>query len=272
MTEIVVVAGLAYLALLCAIYLFQRRMMYYPDSAVPDPAAAGVPEMTPVRFAAAEGPDLVSWYRAPTDPAAAVLIYFHGNAGNIGDRGGKVRPYLDAGLGVLLVGYRGYGGNAGGPTEEGLCADGRAALAWLEDGGVSAARVVLYGESLGSGIAVRLASETRVAAIVLEAPFTSAADVGAKAYPFLPVRLLIRDRFDSLSRIAGLKAPLFVIHGERDATVPVDHGRRLVAAASEPKAARFFPEAGHENLYEHGAAEAVIGFLEGVGSASNGAA
>ncbi len=262
MVEFVVVAAAAYAALLIAVYGLQRHMMYFPARAVPDPAAAGVPELAPVRIATADGLELLSWYRPPARPAAPVLVYFHGNAGHIGDRGYKVRPYLDAGLGVLLVGYRGYGGNPGSPTERGLFADGRAALAFLAKSGIEAGRTVLYGESLGSGIAVMLAAERPVGALVLEAPFTSAADVGARAYPFLPIRLLIRDRFDSLSRISAIAAPLLIVHGERDMTVPAALGRRLLAAAPEPKEGRFFAAADHNDLYEHGAASAVLDFLE----------
>ena len=258
--------------LLGGVYFLQRRMMYFPDRTPPHPAEFGVPEMTPVRITTEDGLALVSWYRPPPNDSAAVLVYFHGNAGHIGDRGFKVRPYLDAGLGVLLVGYRGYGGNPGAPSEEGLTADGWAALAFLEESGVEALRTVLYGESLGSGVAVKLASERRVAAVILEAPFTSAADVGARAYPFLPVRLLLRDRFDSLSRIGGIGAPLFLIHGERDATVPASFGRALLAAASEPKEARFYPAADHNDLYEHGAAGDVLKFLSTLGLIASGSA
>lgn len=261
MVEFVVVAAAAYAALLIAVYGLQRHMMYFPARAVPDPAAAGVSELAPVRIATADGLELLSWYRPPVGEAAPVLVYFHGNAGHIGDRGYKVRPYLDAGLGVLLVGYRGYGGNPGRPTERGLFADGRAALAFLANSGIEAGRTVLYGESLGSGIAVMLAAELPVGALVLEAPFTSAADVGARAYPFLPIRLLIRDRFDSLSRISAIAAPLLIVHGERDMTVPPALGRRLLAAAPEPKEGRFFAAAGHNDLHENGAASAVLDFL-----------
>ena len=196
--------------------------------------------------------------------AAPTIAYFHGNAGNIADRGFKVRPFLDAGLGVLLVGYRGYGGNPGAPSEAGLFADGRAALDFLAGQGVPANRIVVFGESLGSGVAVLLASERRLGAVVLEAPFTSAADAGQRAYPFLPVRRLIRDRFDSLSRIGAIGAPLLIVHGECDRVVPADQGRRLLAAAAEPKEGVFLPEAGHNDAFEHGSVRLALEFLNRV--------
>ena len=162
---------------------------------------------------------------------------------------------------MLLAEYRGYGGNPGTPSEEGFYADGRAALDFLAAREVPAARIVLYGESLGTGVAVQLALERRVGAVVLEAPFTSAVDVGADIYPFLPVRLLARDRFDSIAKIAAIGAPLLVLHGEADKVVPVRFGRALLAAARQPKEGVFVPGAGHADLYQHGGAGIVLDFL-----------
>jgi len=260
MVKIFAVAGLGYLILVGTMFAAQRRMMYFPDTDLPDPVQAGVADMAPIRLETADGLTLTSWYRPAQGPNRVTLVYFHGNAGHIGGRGDKVRPYLNAGHGVLLVGYRGYGGNPGTPTEDGLYADGRAALTFLTEQGIETG-IVLYGESLGTGVAVRMASEHHVAAVVLEAPYTSIADVAAAAYRFVPVRLLLRDRFDSLSRVTAIGAPLYLLHGEQDTTIPVHFGRRLFAAAAEPKQARFFAGAGHTDLYEHGGAEAVLGFI-----------
>jgi fermentation-respiration switch protein FrsA (DUF1100 family) len=250
--------------LLGGCYALQRSLMYFPAAALPSPAAAGVPEMVPVTPRTDDGMALVAWYAAARAPRSPTIVYFHGNAGNIADRAYKVRPMLDAGLGVLLVSYRGYGGTPGTPSEAGLFADGRAALDFLSSHGVAAEKIVVYGESLGSRVAVRLASERRLGAVVLEAPFTSAADTGQRAYPFLPVRQLIRDRFDSLSRIAAIGALLLIVHGERDRVVPVDHGRRLLVAALEPKEGVFLPEAGHNDAFEYGAMGVALEFLDRV--------
>ncbi len=188
-------------------------------------------------------------------------MYLHGNAGNIAGRAPKVRRFLDRGYGVLLVGYRGYGGNPGAPSEQGLMADGGAALDFLAARGVGAAHTVLLGESLGSAVAVALASARAVGAVILEAPFTSVAEVGQRAYPFLPVRLLIEDRFDSLDRIGRVEAPLLIVHGEEDRVVPVAQGRRLLAAAKAPKQGVFLPHAGHNDLLRHGSVEVALEFL-----------
>ncbi len=236
--------------------------MYYPDPAAPDTELAGVPQMSPVRVDTADGLTLLAWYRPATAKDRPTLVYFHGNAGHIGHRGAKVRPYLDAGFGVLLLAWRGYGGNPGSPSEEGLYHDGRAALDFLSRAGVPPSRIALYGESLGAGIAVQMATERPVGAVVLEAPFTSTADIAAHHYWYLPARYLVRDRFDSKAKIGRIGAPLLIVHGERDRIVPVDLARALFAAAIEPKEARFEAAAGHNDLYDFGAAPTVIDFLD----------
>jgi fermentation-respiration switch protein FrsA (DUF1100 family) len=266
----VVLAG--YLGVGALMFVFQRRLLYYPGRSRPEPSFCGAPEMSPVGYRTRDGLALGAWYRPPDDSRAPVIVHFHGNAGHIGDRAPLMRPYLDAGFGVLLAEYRGYGGNPGRPTEAGLYADARAALDFVMGRGIAAERIVLYGESLGTGVAVRMAAETPVGALVLEAPFTSAVDVGASAYPFVPVRLLMLDRFESVRRIGGIAAPVLVLHGERDATVPVAHGRRLLAAASEPKEGRFYAAAGHTDLHEFGIAEVILAFLARHGLPGSGAA
>ena len=243
------------------IFFTQDRLMYHPDPSLRGRAEAGVGDMAEIALRTADGLELVSWYKPPAAEGGITIVYFHGNAGNISWVGSQTRQLLDAGHGVLLAEYRGYGGNPGTPSEEGFYADGRAALDFLAAREVPAARIVLYGESLGTGVAVQLALERRVGAVVLEAPFTSAVDVGADIYPFLPVRLLARDRFDSIAKIAAIGAPLLVLHGEADKVVPVRFGRALLAAARQPKEGVFVPGAGHADLYQHGGAGIVLDFL-----------
>lgn len=265
MISVIAVAVAAYVAFVGALYLGQRSLLYYPDTSVPSPAASGLPEMATVRLDTDDGLRLLAWYRAaPAD--RPTVVYFHGNAGSIGGRAFKVRPYLDAGFGLLLVEYRGYGGNPGKPTETGLYADGRAALAFLDVEGVAATDLILYGESLGSGVAVHLAAERGAAqpvgGLILEAPFSSMAAVAAHHYPFVPARSMVKDRYDSDAKIARIGAPLLIVHGDRDRTVPPRFGRRLFDAAIEPKEIRLLTGARHNDLYDFGAAEAVIEFIE----------
>lgn len=258
--KVAMAAVFGYAVLVAGCTVMQRSLMYFPDHTLPAPATVGVPEMAVVTLETEDGLSLASWY-AEAQPGFSTIVYFHGNGGNISHRAFKVRPFLDVGYGVLLVSYRGYAGNPGSPTETGLFHDGRAALAFLQAQGVTPDRTVLLGASLGSGVAVRMASETPVQALILESPYTSAVDAGQQRFPFLPVRWLMYDRFDSMSRIDQVTAPLLVVHGEADRTISVDLGRRLFEAANDPKEGHFLPGAGHVDLTEYGLLDIEFDFL-----------
>lgn len=262
MTALLAAIVVLYLGLLGLLYLFQRSILFVPNVQRPDlteAELAGVIEQ--VRTRTEDGLDLLAWYRPPSGNPAPVLVHFHGNAGHIGHRGERVRPYIDAGLGVMLVEYRGYGGNDGRPSEQGLYADARAALQFLREQGIGPERMIVYGESLGTAVAVQMAVDHGCAALVLEAPFTSIGAVAQSRYWMFPVRQLVLDRFDSLAKIARLRAPLFVMHGERDRVVPIRFGRALFEAAPEPKEARWFPDGTHVNFDDLGGPASVLQFL-----------
>ena len=252
----------AYALFTAAIYLAQRRMMYFPATYLPSPQDAGLKSAETLELVTADGLKLTSWYIPATRSGSlTTIVYFHGNAGNIAGRAFRIRSYLDAGYGVLLVEYRGYGGNPGNPTESGLYEDGRAAVETLVKSGVQTDQMVLFGESLGSGVAVQLATEYNAGALVLEAPYTSTVDVAAGVYWFLPVRYLMKDRFESIDKITDINAPLLVLHGEHDRTIPVAHGRRILATARDPRRGVFYPHGGHNDLPGHGSDAEVIRFL-----------
>jgi uncharacterized protein len=252
-----------YVALLILLFVAQRSILYVPGTQVPSLADAGVQGlMDAVETRSADGLSLLAWYRPPQGDSAPVLVYFHGNAGHIGDRAIRVRPYLDAGFGAFLVEYRGYGGNPGRPTEDGLYSDARAAVDFLERQGVSPQRMVFYGESLGTAVAVQMAVERACAALVLEAPFTSVAAVAQSRYWMFPVRHLVLDKFDSLTKIGKLRCPLFVMHGEADGVIPIRYGRQLFDAAPDPKESRWFSDGSHTNFDELGGPPAVLDFLK----------
>jgi fermentation-respiration switch protein FrsA (DUF1100 family) len=260
MLEYLASAAAVYIAANGALYVFQRRLVFVPSGRPGDPAEAGVPEMAPVRYPSRDGLTLLAWYKPPEN--RPTIVYFHGNAGHLGERAFKARYFIDRGYGFLLTSYRGYSGNPGRPTEAGLYQDAHAALDFLADKSIPAADTVIYGESLGTGIATRMAQERDAAALVLEAPFTSIPDVAARHYWWTPARWVVRDRFESIRRIAAIDMPLLIVHGTRDRTVPVEFGKRLHAAAAEPKELVLLPEAGHADLYEYGAAAAIYDFLE----------
>jgi uncharacterized protein len=215
----------------------QRRLIYFPFGAVPDPAAIGLERATPVSFPTADGLTLNGWFVTPiaTTPDFTVLV-FNGNAGNRAFRAPLADALVRANLAVLLFDYRGFGGNPGAPTEEGLRRDARAARDYvIGRAGVNRDRLVYFGESLGTAVAVELAAEHPPAAVVLRSPFTSMTDVGRHHYPVLPVRWLLRDRFDTINRIPHVRAPVMVICGDADSIVPIAHTRRVFEAAGNPK-------------------------------------
>ena len=193
---VLVVLGV-WLVLVVGLYTMQRRMLFPANPTPPDRFAANLEHMEEVRVETEDGLTLLSWYR-PAPEGRPTIVFLHGNGGNIGGRGYKANPLIEEGFGLMLVGYRGYGGNPGHPTEEGLYADARALLRWLDAEGVPSSSTVLYGESLGSGVATKMALEFPVAGVVLEAPYTAVVDVAADQYWYVPVRTLMKDRFDSV--------------------------------------------------------------------------
>ncbi len=263
--QVLILAVGTYVLVVGLVYLGQRRLMYHPGGVAGAPADAGLPDAGEVRVSTADGVELRSWYMAP-QPGRPVILYLHGNAGTIADRAFKARLFARQGIGVMLAEYRGYGGNPGSPTEAGLYADARANLAWLADKGHDPASIVVYGESLGTGVAVQAALElalagTPVRALVLEAPFTAMTDAAGVHYPWLPTGLLTRDRYDSSAKIGAVRCPVLILHGSADRVVPQDQGMRLFALAAEPKTAAWLPGAGHGDVYDFGAGEAVLNFL-----------
>ncbi|MHA1152791.1 MAG: alpha/beta hydrolase [Alphaproteobacteria bacterium] len=251
-----------YLLLNAAVFVMQRSLLYPAARQAPNLAAHDVTGLSEVVTQTPDGLTLRHWYVPPSEAGAAVLVVFHGNAGHLGDRVPKLDEIIEAGFGVLFAGYRGYSGNPGKPTEDNLTADARLLLDWLVAQGVPPDRTVLYGESLGTGVAVKMAAEREFAAVILESPYTSIAEVAQTHYWYLPAKWLVLDKWDSMAHIGRLRAPLLVVHGARDKTVPTRYGRRLFAAAPEPKELLILEGAAHNDLYEYPqVAERVIAFL-----------
>ena len=254
-------------AVLALFWTMQRRLMYFPTAHVPTPDEIGLTPVEPVTFETSDGLELGGWFLAASGPSPRLtVLVFNGNAGNRAHRGPLAAALHRHGLQVLLVDYRGYGGNPGTSSERGFAADSRAARASLVGrSDIDASRLVYFGESLGAAVAVGLAVEHPPAALVLRSPFTSMADIGQHHYPFLPVRLLLRDRFPSIDRIHRIRSPLLVIAGEHDRIVPIQQSRRLYEAASAPKTLVVVPEADH-NDYELLAGDemirAIVRFLQ----------
>jgi uncharacterized protein len=250
-----------YAGVLAMLYVTQRSMMYFPETIHTTPAAAGLPQAEEVTLTTADGEHIIAWHVPPRD-GKPVVLYFHGNGGALRYRVERFTRLITDGIGIVAVEYRGYGGSSGSPSERGLIADAEAGYAFAA-ARYPAQQIVPWGESLGSGVAVALAAEKPVGRVILEAPFTSAAAVGAKHYWYVPVRLLMADQFRSDERIGKVTAPLLILHGVKDRTVPYAMGEHLFDIANKPKHIVRFLDGGHEDLDKNGALVAVGRFLAG---------
>ncbi len=259
-----------YLLLCGGVFVMQRSLLYPAARQIPNLAAHDVDGLREVTTQTPDGLTLRHWYLPPSRAGAAVLVVFHGNAGHLGERLPKLKEIVEAGFGMLFAGYRGYSGNPGKPTEVDLTADALQLLDWLAAQGVPPERTVIYGESLGTGVAVKMVAAREYAAVILESPYTSIAEVAQTHYWYLPAKWLVLDKWDSMARIGSIQAPLLVIHGARDKTVPIRFGRRLFEAAPEPKELFVLEGGAHNDLYDHPQiTERVLAFLRRHGDGSD---
>jgi uncharacterized protein len=250
---------LGYIGLVGALYFGQRSLMYFPSAKRIAPADAGLPRAQEVVLNTADGEELIAWH-VPPQPEKPVVIFFSGNGDTLAGQAGRFGDITDTGVGLFAASYRGYNGSTGHPTEDGLHRDAMAAYEFAA-ARYSPDRIVLWGFSLGTGVAVALAAERPIANLVLEAPYTSAVDVAASVYWFVPVRLLMKDQFHSDEKIQKVKAPILIVHGEHDQVIPISNGERLFAMAPAPKRFVRFPQGRHEDLEDYGVVGVVLRFL-----------
>jgi uncharacterized protein len=240
----------------------QRRLTYYPDTERVAPAEAGLASVEEIEITTPDGHRLIAWY-TKAKAGQPTLLYFHGNAGSLVTRAERIKKYQALGRGMFMLSYRSFGGSSGTPSEKNNIADAKLAYDWLTSKlGVAPNDIILYGESLGSGVATQVAAEKQVAGLILDAPYTSLVDVGRLHYPWLPVDLLAVDRYQTLDFIPKIRAPLFIVHGEQDAVIPVEMGRAVLKAATGPKDMATFPQAGHADHGSFGSFEAINGWID----------
>jgi len=248
-----------YVALVALLYLTQRSLLYFPDTRRMPPTEAGLRQAEEAMLQSSDGVRVSAWHVPPRD-GMPVVIYFQGNGGGLDLRAERFKKLTADGTGLVALNYRGYGGSEGRPSEAGIILDAKAAYDFAAER-YGANRVVLWGESLGTGVAVALAAEKPVARVILESPYSSVADVAASVYWFAPVRLLLKDTFHSDERIAKVTVPVLVVHGERDNIVPITFGERLYEMIPGPKQFIRLPHAGHNDHDSHGLPEMVRPFL-----------
>ena len=259
---IIKISVLSYVVLVGIMYVFQRKFIYFPSKV--RPTLGGFSEIyTEIQTQTKDQLMLTHWYAKQGRPYIVVL---HGNAGNITNRAYRFQFLIDKGYSVLLVSYRGYGANPGQPTESDLISDSSLVLEWLlKQEGISSKDVVLFGESLGSGVAIALAAQYPVKGLIFDGAHSSIAEVGQSAYPFIPVRWLLKDKWNSLSRIQKVKAPTLFIHSKKDSIVPFRYAQKLFQAANEPKKHIWLEHSGHnDNLEVESVRKSIFDFLRSI--------
>ena len=256
--NLVLTVAIIYAAVVALMFFAQRKLMYLPDRTRSAPTAVGLAGEE-VALDTLDGERVLVWH-IPPQGEKPVVIYFQGNGGGLNLRAGRFRKMTGDGLGLVAVNYRGYGGSTGSPSESGLLTDAAAAHAFAV-GRYPAGRIVLWGESLGTGVAVALAAERPVARVLLESPYLSTVSIAAAVYPFLPVRLLMKDQFRTDERIGKVTVPVLVLHGALDHVVPIAHGERLYGMIRGPKRFVRLDRAEHNDHDQHGGYELVRDFL-----------
>ncbi|WP_063776722.1 alpha/beta hydrolase [Microvirga massiliensis] len=260
--RLVLAVAVLYASVLAVLFVNQRSLLYPASDRRTTAAEAGLPGFQDLVLTTPDGERLVAWWKPP-QLGKAVILYFHGNGGSLWNGRLRAQALTASGRGLLMISYRGYSGSTGAPTEAGLHTDARSAYDWLAQA-YAASRLVAYGESLGTGVAVRLASEQPLAGLILDAPYTSTADVASLTYWFVPVSWLMLDQFRSLDIIEKVKAPILILHGTEDRTIPFAFGERLYAAAPEPKRFVRIEGGNHTRNLEQGGMTAVADFLAAV--------
>lgn len=246
-------AILLYAGFVATLWAAQREFVFATNAsgALTEPDTVVIPGAQRSTLTTPDGETLAAWYLAPR-PGRPVYLFLHGKGGALHRHAGRWKRIAAHGDGVLAFSYRGYPGSTGSPSEAGLVTDARTAWDWLRAQGHAARDIVIHGLSLGSGVAVQLATQVPARALVLEAPYTAIVDVAAERYPFVPVHTLMSDQFLSREHIARVRVPILIAHGDRDSVIPFHHAERLYALAPEPKTFVRMPGSDHMTLTRDG--------------------
>jgi len=272
LVKIVAAIVSVYLLVALVMYMGQRRLMYFPDAKHVLPGHAGLANVSERILNAPDGARNIVWY-GKAKPGQPTLLYFHGNGGGLAERADRIQRFMGQGWGIYMMAYRGYAGSTGYPTEANNIADARRAYDALVQEGVPPSSIILYGESLGTNVATRMAAEKASSGLILESPYTSVLEIAVTDYPFLPVRLLLSDRYETDKVIPQVRVPVLILHGKQDDVIPVAMAHRMVKLANEPKRLVILPEGEHSDLYLDGnnALPVVRDWIKGLGRRTSGA-
>ena len=227
-----------YLFILISTYLFQRNLLYHPteNNYSGDKLIVSVEK---IKIKTGSNIELLSWYHKKNINDYKTILFLHGNAGSLENRIHKINNFKDLNVNFLLLAWRGFSGNKGSPTEQNLYEDAWSAIKWLKSEGIKESNIIIYGESLGTGVATEIAQNKNFAGVILESPFTSMIDAGKTKYPYLPVKFLLKDKYESNKKIQNIKTPILIMHGKVDNIVPFYMGKKMYDLANEPKYSYF---------------------------------
>ena len=252
---------LVYFLVLVYLYFFQRNLMYHPNenNYSNDELKVNVEK---IKVITRDGIDLLGWYHEKNLKKFKTLLFFHGNAGSLENRIHKLNKFGDMKINFLIIAWRGFSGNKGKPSEKGLYEDGQSAIQWLLEKGLNEKDIIIYGESLGTGIATHLSQNKDFAGVILETPFTSMVDAAKTFYPYIPVNLLLKDKFKNEDKVKNINSPILIMHGEVDQIVPFAMGKRIFEVANEPKFSYFTKHDNHMMEYDENLLKALNSFLK----------
>ena len=263
MFTLVTILILCYLLIVIFVFFYQRSLLYHPseNNYTSEKANFNYEE---VYIPTSDGKKLKAWFHKKDLKQKKTMIFFHGNAGNLSNRIYKLNLIKDFDINFLIVAYRGFSGNEGKPTEEGLYQDARDTLKWLNKQNVEDEKIIIYGESLGTGVSTEVSQYKNYAGLILESPFTSMVDAGKHYYFYLPVSLLLKDRYETIKKLKNIKIPILVMHGENDKIVPFKMGKKVFSEANEPKYFYFPKDDDHMMEYNENLLEALNKFLKSI--------
>jgi len=258
--QIILIIFFIYFLVLVFLYFYQRNLLYHPNENNYSEDKISV-DIENVRIKTSDNIELLGWYHEKNLKDFKTLIFFHGNAGSLENRIHKLNHFRDMNINFLIIAWRGFSGNNGNPSEQGLYEDGKSAIDWLIKKGISEKNLILYGESLGTGVATHLAQNKNFAGVILETPFTSMIDAAKKFYPYIPVKLLLKDKFENYKKIKNINSPILIMHGEVDQLVPFSMGKKIYEIANEPKYSYFTKYDNHMMEYDENLVLALKSFL-----------
>ncbi len=227
-----------YLIFLIFLFFYQRNLLYHPNENNYSGDNLEV-KIEKVSIQTTDNINLLGWFHKKNLKSYKTIVYFHGNAGKLENRIHKLNHFKDMDVNFLIIAWRGFSGNKGKPTEEGLYIDGRSAINWLKEKGLKEEDIIIYGESLGTGVATEIAQSNSYAGLVLETPFTSMVEAAKNFYPYIPVSLLLKDKYENQKKIKNINIPVLVMHGEVDQIVPFWMGKKIYEIANQPKYSHF---------------------------------